>query len=226
MKKIGLVGGISWVSTIDYYKYINEGVNAKLGGLHAAECIVNSINYGDIQKVGWINAYHIILNACKSLEASNVDGIALCANTAHMFADKLQAEISIPFIHIGIETAKKITSNNLKKCALLGTKFTMELDFYREKLEKFGLEVIVPSNQETRDFIQQTIKEELGVGILNPDTKKRYIEIANQLIKEGAECLILGCTEIPMIISQNDFDVKVFDTTQIHSEAIVDFMTN
>jgi len=226
MKKIGLVGGISWVSTMDYYKFINEGVNSKLGGLNFAECILYSLNFGDIQSVSWVNSFELLLNACESLKKSGVDSIVLCANTAHLFADKLQETIKMPIIHIGIETAKAVTKQGLNKVGLLGTKFTMEMDFYRNILEKFGLEVMVPEKQETRDYIQLTIKEELGTGYINNETKKNYITIANELIERGAECIILGCTEIPMLISKDDFKIPVFDTTKIHSQAIVEYIVS
>jgi aspartate racemase len=221
MKKIGLIGGISWVSTMDYYKFINEGVNEKLGGLNFAECVIYSLNFGDIQAKNWDNSYELLLNACEALKRSGVESIVLCANTAHLFADRLQDEVKLPFIHIGEETAKAINRHGFKKVGLLGTKFTMEMDFYRKKLEEFGLEVIIPQKQETRDYIQNTVKEELGIGFINPETKKNYISIVNELVELGAECIILGCTEIPMLISQADFIIPVFDTTKIHSEAIV-----
>ena len=226
MKKIGLVGGISWVSTMDYYKFINEGVNSKLGGLNFAECVLYSLNFGDIQSVSWVNSFELLLNACESLKKSGVDSIVLCANTAHLFADKLQETIKIPIIHIGVETAKAVTKQGLNKVGLLGTKFTMEMDFYRNIFEKFGLEVMVPEKQETRDYIQLTVKEELGTGYINNETKKNYITIANELIERGAECIILGCTEIPMLISQDDFKIPVFDTTKIHSQAIVEYIVS
>jgi len=226
MKKIGLVGGISWVSTMDYYKFINEGVNSKLGGLNFAECVLYSLNFDDIQSVSWVNSFELLLNACESLKKSGVDSIVLCANTAHLFADKLQETIKIPIIHIGVETAKAVTKHGLNKVGLLGTKFTMEMDFYRNKLEKFGLEVMVPEKQETRDYIQLTVKEELGTGYINNETKKNYITIANELIERGSECIILGCTEIPMLISQDDFKIPVFDTTKIHSQAIVEYIVS
>jgi len=226
MKKIGLVGGISWVSTMDYYRFINEGVNLKLGGLNFAECILYSLNFGDIQSVSWVNSFELLLNACESLKKSGVDSIVLCANTAHLFADKLQEAIKLPIIHIGVETAKAVTKHGLNKVGLLGTKFTMEMDFYRNILEKFGLEVMVPEKQETRDYIQLTVKEELGTGYINNETKKNYITIANELIERGAECIILGCTEIPMLISQDDFKIPVFDTTKIHSQAIVEYIVS
>lgn len=226
MKKVGLVGGISWVSTMDYYKFINEGVNAKLGGLNFANCIIYSLNFGDIQSKSWENSFELLLDACECLKKSGVDSIVLCANTAHLFADKIQEEINLPIIHIGAETAKAIIKKGFKKAGLLGTKFTMEMDFYRNKLEEYGLEVIVPAKQETRDYIQHTAKEELGIGCINPETKKKYISIVKDLVEDGAECIILGCTEIPMLINQDDFDIPIFDTTKIHSQAIVEFIVS
>jgi aspartate racemase len=224
MKKIGLVGGISWVSTLDYYKFINEGVNSKLGGLNFAECLIYSLNFGDVQEKSWNNSFELLLKACENLKKGGADSLVLCANTAHLFADRLQEEIGLPIIHIGEETAKAVTQQGFKRVGLLGTKFTMEMDFYRKKLEAYGLEVLVPAKQETRDYIQHTVKEELGIGFINPATKSNYIEIVNELVDRGAECIILGCTEIPMLISQDDFTLPVFDTTKIHSRAIVEYI--
>lgn len=224
MKKIGLVGGISWVSTMDYYKFINEGVNSKLGGLNFAECIIYSLNFGDIQAKTWSHSFELLLNACESLKRSGVDSIVLCANTAHLFADKLQEAIKLPIIDIAIETAKAVNKQGFKKAGLLGTKFTMEMDFYKNKLEEYGLEVLVPGKQETRDYIQYTIKDELGIGFINPETRTNYISIVKELVDCGAECIILGCTEIPMLISQDDFTIPIFDTTKIHSQAIVEYV--
>jgi aspartate racemase len=224
MKKIGLVGGISWVSTMDYYKFINEGVNSRLGGLNFAQCIIYSLNFGEVQAKGWNNAFDLLLNACETLKRSGADTIVLCANTAHIYADRLLEMIKIPIIDIGIETAKEINKQGFKKVGLLGTKFTMEQDFYKKKLEEHGLEVLIPEKQETRDYIQYTVKEELGIGFIDPGTRANYISIVKELVEKGAECIILGCTEIPMLISQDDFTIPVFDTTKIHSRAIVDYM--
>jgi len=226
MKKIGLVGGISWVSTMDYYKFINEGVNAKLGGLNFAECIIYSLNFGDIQAKSWNNSFELLLNACESLKKTGVDSIVLCANTAHLFAEKLQETIKLPIINIIVETAKAVNKQGFKKVGLLGTKFTMEMDFYRNKLEEYGLEVLIPEKQETRDYIQHTVKEELGIGFINPETKNNYISIVKELVDRGAECIILGCTEIPLLISENDFTIPIFDTTKIHSQAIVEYIVS
>lgn len=226
MKKVGLVGGLSWVSTMDYYKFINEGVNDRLGRLNFAECIIYSLNFGDIQSKSWDNSYELLLGACESLKNSGVESIVLCANTAHLFADKLQDTIQLPIIHIGEETAKAVNKKGFKKVGLLATKFTMEMNFYRDKLEQYGLEVLIPEKQETRDYIQQTLKEELGIGLINPETKSNYISIIKELVDCGAECIILGCTEIPMLISEEDFNIPMFDTTKIHSQAIVDYIVS
>ena len=224
MKKIGLVGGISWTSTLDYYKFINEGVNKKLGGLNFAECIIYSLNFGDVYKQSWDNAYNLLLNACESLKKSGADGIALCANTAHLYADRLEAATKLPIINIVTETAKTINKTAFKKIGLLGTKFTMEMDFYKNKFDAFGLEILIPQQEETRDYIQFTLREELGIGFINPKTKQKYKDIVSKLVDNGAECIVLGCTEIPLLINQNDFEIPVFDTTKIHAEAIINFM--
>lgn len=224
MKKIGLVGGISWTSTIDYYKLINDGVNKRLGGLQYAECVIYSLNFGSVQEKTWENCYDLLLEACNSLKKTGVDAIALCANTAHLYANQLQEAIQLPIIHIGVATAQAVKRKGLKRVALLGTKYTMELDFYRDKLEEYGLEVMIPATQELRDYVQQTVKEELGRGIINDETRKTYIDIVNTMADSGAEGIILGCTEIPLLINQDDFVLPVFDTTKIHSEVIVDFL--
>lgn len=224
MRKIGLVGGISWVSTIDYYRFINEGVNERLGGLNFAECLIYSLNFGDVQDKTWEGSFDLLINACESLKRSGAEAIVLCANTAHLFADQLQKKIALPIIHIGTETAKVINATEIKNIGLLGTVFTMEKDFYIKKLEDHGLHVLVPSKKETRDYIQFSLKEELGRGMILEETRAKYIQIISELIKEGAEGIILGCTEIPMLISQEDFEIPVFDTTKIHCQAIVDYM--
>ncbi len=224
MKKIGLVGGISWTSTLDYYRYINEGVNKKLGGLNSAECIVYSLNFGDIQKVSWENSFELLLNACKCLKNSNVDAIVLCANTAHLYADQIQREIDVPIINIIEETAKAIVRKGIKTVALLGTIFTMEKAFFRKKLEENGLTVLIPNTQEKRDLIQHILKEELGKGVIVDKSKEAFIAIGNALIERGAEGIIFGCTEIPLLLDDDDFKIPVFDTTKIHSNAIIEYI--
>ncbi len=223
MKKIGLVGGVSWVSTVDYYRFINEGINEKLGGLNFAECIIYSLNFADIHEHGWNNSYGLLSAACRSLKNSGAEAIVLCANTAHLFADQLEEEVQLPIIHIAKATATAINKKGLKKVGLMGTKVTMEMDFYKEKLNAQQIEVIVPESEATRDYIQHTLKEELGRGIIKAETKSRYLSIMHELIANGAEGIILGCTEIPMMISQTDISVPVFDTTKIHADAAVAF---
>lgn len=226
MKKIGLVGGISWVSTIDYYRFINEAVNEKLGGLNFAECIIYSLNFGDVQAVQWNNSFDLLLGACESLERSGADAIVLCANTAHFAAEALQEKIELPIIHIVTATGKAVREQGLKKIGLLGTKFTMEMDFFRRGLHQKGIETIIPASQQTRDFIQHTLKEELGRGIHNKATSLAYLNIIDELIQNGAEGIVLGCTELPIIIKQEYVPVPVFDTTKIHAMAAVDFALN
>jgi len=223
MKKVGLVGGLSWVSTMDYYKYINEGINLKLGGLNFAECMIYSLNFGDIQHRTWEKAYEPLLNACESLKRAGVDAIALCANTPHLYADELRRAVQLPMINIVVETAKVLKQQGFKKAGLLGTKYIMEMEFYRKELEEYGIEVLIPGRQETQDYIQHTLKEELGKGVISAETKVTYITIIRELIECGAECVILGCTEIPMLITPDDIAIPLFDTTLIHSQAIVEY---
>lgn len=223
MKKIGLVGGISWTSTLDYYKLFNQGINKKLGGLHSAECVIESLNFHDVQDKGWTNSFDLTFDACKNLISSNVDAIVLCANTAHLFADQIQSKIDVPIIHIASATAREIKTKGLRKVGLLGTKFTMEMDFYRDKLIEFGIETTIPKKKKDIETIQDIVKNELGKGIINESSRNRFIDYANELCDNGAEGIVLGCTEIPMLIGQKDFDFPVFDTTKIHVDRIVDF---
>jgi aspartate racemase len=227
MKIIGLIGGISWVSTADYYKLINEGINKKMGGLNFSECLIYSFNYAEIKKNNdandWDSTFEMLLKGCEFLKSGGAEAIFLCANTMHFIADQLGEAIDLPIIHIATVTAVEIQKQEIKKVGLLGTKFTMELDFFKDKLAMKGIEVIIPQSQEERDFIHNTIFEDLGRGIVTSETKKRYLEIANQLIKEGAEGIILGCTEIPLVIKPEDLSVTVFDTALIHSNAAIDF---
>ncbi|MGE8342114.1 MAG: aspartate/glutamate racemase family protein [Flavobacterium sp.] len=227
MRKIGLIGGISWVSTSDYYTLINKGINEKLGGLNFSECLIYSFNYADIKKNNdandWDSTFNMLLKAAEVLKSGGAEAIVLCANTMHLIADNLQQAIGLPLIHIAEETAVEIQKKDLKKVGLLGTKFTMELDFFKDKLAEKGIEAIIPIREADKDFIHYTIFEELGRGIATEETKKRYLEIANELIKNGAEGIILGCTEIPLVIKEGDLSVPIFDTTLIHTQAAINF---
>jgi len=226
MKILGLVGGTSWVSTVDYYRLINEGINKELGGLEFAECMIYSMNYGQLKRNldadDWDAILSMLSNAAIKLENSGAKAILLCGNTTHLVADRLQAILGIPLIHIATATAEAIAKKELKKVALLGTRFTMERDFYRDKLMERNIEVIIPDDED-RVFIHHTIFEELGRGQFKPETKQRYIDIISKLAEQGAEGIILGCTEIPMLLNSGDVDIPLFDTTAIHSKAAVEF---
>jgi aspartate racemase len=226
MKKLGLIGGISWVSTADYYRFINEGINKQLGGVNFAECIIYSFNYNDIKRNNdnndWETTFNMLSKACQSLKNSGAEAIVLCANTMHLIADRIQESVDLPLIHIAAETAKEIQKSNLKKVGLLGTKFTMELDFFKDKLAALNIEAIIPEADD-RDFIHDTIFNELGKGLLLESTKERYLSIIEKLINNGAEGIILGCTEIPLLVKQEEVNVPVFDTALIHSNAAVAF---
>lgn len=228
MQKIGLIGGISWVSTVDYYRFINEGINQQLGGLNFAECLIYSLNFDDFQRNNtqgnWAATAQLLTEAGNSLKAAGAKALVLCANTAHAVADQVGQAVGLPIIHIVTATAEAIHGQGLKKVGLLGTKFTMEMDFYTRQLAEQGIEAMVPALQADRDYIQQTLKEELGRGIIKPETKAAYLSIIQQLIAQGAEGIILGCTEIPLLLGQADVAVPVFDTTQIHAAAAVRFM--
>ncbi len=227
MKTIGLVGGISWISTQDYYRYINEGVNEKLGDVNFARLIIHSMNYGEIKKNNdandWDANFKLLCEASENMKAGGAKAIVLCANTMHLLADRLEEKIKLPVIHIATATANEIKKQSLKKIALLGTRFTMERNFFTDKLTAQNIQTVIPDDAD-RDFIHWSIFEELGRGIVNPETKSRYISIIRKLVTQGAEGAILGCTEIPMLLQQKDLDIPVFDTTRIHSEAAVKFM--
>jgi aspartate racemase len=213
MKTIGLVGGTGWISTVEYYRIINEETNRRLGGLEFARCALYSVNFGDIQRFN------------EKLETAGVDCILLCANTMHMHADRVEKEISVPLIHIAKTTGAEISKKNIKKVGLLGTRPTMELDFYTKKLAEAGITALVPDKDE-RIFIQRTIDTELLRGVFLPESRKRFVEIMQKLRSQGAEGVVLGCTEIPLLIKEEDVDFPLFNTTVIHSMAAVDFALN
>ena len=223
MKTLGLVGGISWTSTLDYYRRLNEGVNRRLGGLEFARCLVYSINFGELQRGGWPNAHELLRDACRHLVAGGAEGIALGATTAHLFADALEAELEVPLVDLCVETAKAVRARGVSKVALLGTKFTMEMEFFRDTLARHGVGALVPDTQAVRDYIQQTVRDELGAGIVRAETKAAYLGIVEGLVQRGARGVILGCTELPMMLGAADFAMPVFDTVEIHADAMVRF---
>ena len=226
MKLLGLIGGTSWPSTIDYYRLINLGINEKLGGLNFSRCIIYSFNYEDIRANhatnSWDKTLQMVSEAGIHLKNGGAEAIVLCANTLHLIAEESEEKIGLPVIHIATATAIEIVKTGINKVALLGTKFTMEKDFFTNKLQQQNIQTIIPE-KEDREFIHDTIFEELGRGEIIETTRQRYLHIIQQLIAQGAKGIILGCTEIPMLIKPEDVSVPVFDTTKIHAAAAVAF---
>ena len=225
MKSIGLIGGLTYVSTIEYYRYINELANEKLGGSETVEIIIHSVNFGQIKVLteagDWKNISVIICKSAQTIEAGGAGCLLIGANTMHKIADEVQDAIKIPVIHIAEAVAKVILKNGLKKVGLLGTRYTMQLGFYTDHLAKHGIETIIP-DQEDIDFINHTIYNEFSKNIFLPETKTRYLKVISKLKDRGAEGIILGCTEIPLLLKQSDCDILLFDTAKIHSSAGVD----
>jgi aspartate racemase len=226
MKILGLIGGISWVSTLDYYKLINLGINKQLGDLNFAECMIYSFNYQDIKNNNdsgnWDKTLQMLSKAATGMKNGGAEAIVLCANTMHKIADRLEQNVQLPVIHIAKVTADAIVEKGVKKIGLLGTKFTMEEPFFRDKLTERGIDIVIPDDPD-RAHIHYTIFEELGRNIVKPESKQFYIDVINRLIEQGAEGVILGCTEIPLLISAEDVDIPLFDTTKIHADAAVRF---
>ena len=226
MKTLGLIGGTTWVSTIDYYRSINKLINKRLGGLNSAKILLYSVNFAEFNPPTDPNEWGEITGKfsgiAQNLEKAGADCIAFCANTPHMITDDIQRIISIPIINIAEETAKQVSKHSLKKVGLLGTRITMEQPFYKEKLLKYQITSIIPEFEE-RKFIHSSIIDEMAKDIFKEETRQRYLKIINKLISDGAEGIVLGCTEIPIIIKQEDSTVPLFDTTLIHTSAIVDF---
>jgi len=228
MKTIGIIGGLTWLSTSEYYRLINQQINEKLGGVEAGKIILYSVNFAEIKVLtennDWEGITVIIKDIAIKLEAAGADCILIGANTMHKIADEVQSAIHIPLIHIAEETAKVIDEKGLGKVALLGTKYTMQLDFYTKKLAAKGIITIIPDEEDIA-YINNAIYTEMGKGLFLAETKGRFIQIINKLQQSGAEAVILGCTEIPILIKQDDVAVPVLDTTAIHVSAAVNFVT-
>ena len=226
MKTIGIIGGLTWHSTVDYYRTLNELVSERLGGVNAAKILMYSVNFAEIKaltfKQDWQAIAHEMSTIAKRLQQAGADCLMLGANTMHYIANDVAAAIDIPLIHIAEATAKAINKKGLQKVALLGTVYTMEMGFYQEKLAAHGITTIIP-NDEDRAYINNAIYEEMGFGKFLPETKERFLEIINSMILQGAEGIILGCTEIPILLKENNCTVPLFDTGYIHSVAAVDF---
>ena len=225
MKTIGLIGGMSWESTQGYYRIINEGVKRELGGLHSAQIALYSVDFEPIEQLqhqgDWDGTAEILCRAAQSVAAAGADFLLICTNTMHRVAPQVEAAINIPLLHIADATAEQLLAAGVRTVGLLGTAFTMEQAFYKGRLaEHYGLEVIVP-NAEDRALVHRVIYQELCLGQVEAASKAEYLRIIDALVEQGAEAVILGCTEIGMLVGQSDTAVKLFDTTAIHAEAAV-----
>lgn len=220
MKTIGLIGGMSWESTVTYYKIINETVKERLGGFHSGKILLYSVDFAEIEecqaKGEWEKSAEILSEAAENLEKAGADFIVICTNTMHKVAGKIQENIKIPVIHIADATAHKLKQDGILKTALLGTKYTMTQDFYKEKLREKGIEVLIPEEKDI-EIVNHVIYEELCLGKILDSSRKEYIRIIDGLKEKGAQGVILGCTEIGLLISQKDSPLPVYDTTEIHA---------
>ncbi|MEZ7113013.1 aspartate/glutamate racemase family protein [Clostridioides difficile] len=220
MKTIGLIGGMSWESTITYYQVINTVIKERLGGLHSSKCILYSVDFQEIEECqssgNWEKSAKILADAAIKLQEAGADFIVICTNTMHKVSDKIQESIHISLLHIADVTATVLREKEIKKVALLGTKYTMEQDFYKNVIINNGIEVLIP-NEEDRIIVNDTIFNELCLGIISESSKKAFLSIIDKLGKQGAEAVILGCTEIGLLIKQNDTSIPLFDTTVIHA---------
>ncbi len=225
MKTIGLIGGMSWESTQEYYRFLNEGVKEELGGFNSAKILLYSFYFQEIEELQhrgeWDTLTHEMVEAARKLQQGGADLIAICTNTMHRMAPEMERVLDIPLLHIADAAGREIERRGLKRVALLGTNFTMTEDFYRGRLlEKFGIEVVVPEEAE-REVVHNIIYDELCRGIIREESRRAYVEIVEGLKAKGAKGVILGCTEIPLLIGDGDVSIPVFDTTKIHSAALV-----
>ncbi len=222
MKTIGLIGGMSWESTVTYYQIINQTIKRTLGGLHSAKCLLYSVDFFEIEecqsKGDWAKSAEILSDAAQRLEKAGADFIVICTNTMHKVANTIQSAVFIPILHIAEVTARQLKANDISKVALLGTKYTMEQDFYRSKLTQNGITVVVPDEND-RELINSVIYNELCLGVIQEASRQKFLSIMNGLADQGAQGAILGCTEIGLLVGQKDTDVPLFDTTLIHAES-------
>ncbi|WP_407439383.1 aspartate/glutamate racemase [Lelliottia sp.] len=228
MKTIGLIGGMSWESTIPYYRLINEGIKQRLGGLHSASLLLHSVDFHEIEACQasgeWDKAGDMLAQAALGLERAGAQGIMLCTNTMHKVASHIETRCSLPFLHIADATGRAIAATGMKRVALLGTRYTMEQDFYRGRLEtQFGIESIVPDDVD-RARINQIIFQELCLGTFSDASRHYYLNVIDKLAKQGAEGVIFGCTEIGLLVPGEESPIPVFDTTAIHAADAVEFM--
>ncbi len=227
MKTIGLLGGMSWESTVGYYQVINQGVKQALGGLHSGRIVMYSVDFDPIEKLqhqgDWEGTAAILAEAALRVEAAGADFLVICTNTMHKVASRIEEVLRIPLLHIADATAEALIRDGVAKAGLLGTAFTMEQDFYKGRLtEKYGLNVLTPDDRDRR-IVHEVIYQELCLGNIRPESKTEYLRIIGSLADQGAEAVILGCTEIGMLVKQADTEVKLYDTTVIHAQAAVEF---
>ncbi|MBE7095202.1 MULTISPECIES: aspartate/glutamate racemase family protein [Bacillus cereus group] len=226
MKTIGLIGGMSWESTTEYYRIINEEIKKRLGGLHSAKCMIHSVDFEEIERFqsngDWNGAGEVLGNAAYSLQRGGADFIIICTNTMHKVVEKIKENIHIPVLHIADATAKEIKRKDIQKVGLLGTKYTMEQDFYKLRIEENHIKVMVPS-EKARDKINEVIYTELCLGKVTSQSREYYKRVIEELVQEGAQGIILGCTEIGLLIKQEDVSIPIFDTTHIHAVEAVNF---
>jgi aspartate racemase len=227
MKTIGMIGGMSWESSLEYYRIMNQAVKEKLGGFHSAPCILYSVDFDDVEKLqhqgDWASLNRLMIEAAQRVKKAGADFLIICTNTMHKMADEVQKAIQIPLLHIVDVTAKAVRANGQSRVGLLGTKFTMEQDFYKGRLhEMHGIDVLIPEDKE-RQVIHDILYNELCLGEIKELSKGKFQSIIQNLVKRGAQGVILGCTEIPLILSQEDAEIPLYDTTALHARAAVDF---
>lgn len=227
MKTIGLLGGMSWESTASYYKALNEGVKSRLGGLNSAKVVLFSVNFDEIEKLQhqgkWDETAVLLSDAAESVEKAGADFLMICTNTMHNVVPEIESRISIPILHIADATANVLQADGVEKVGLLGTRFTMEQDFYKGRLaDKFGMDVVVPSSED-QDTVHTIIYDELCKGVIKESSKQQYLAIIDKLYAEGAQAVILGCTEIALLVNQQDTEVPLYDTTEIHAKQGVEY---
>ncbi len=227
MRTIGLIGGVSWESTLEYYRIINQEINKRFGGYHSAKCLIYSVDFAEIeelQRLGkWEVIRDIITDAALNLKKGGADFVLICTNTLHKIADDIEKSAGIPLIHIVDAAGREIVKRDIRKVGLLGTRFTMEEGFYKDfLLDKFGIHVIIPGESD-REIVHNIIFEELCFGVVKESSREHYVRIINQMADEGSEGIILGCTEIPLLVNQADVRVPLFNTTELHAIYGVDF---
>ncbi|PJN36240.1 aspartate/glutamate racemase [Streptomyces sp. CB02959] len=224
MQTIGLIGGMSWESTAEYYRLLNELTRERLGGLHSAKCVLYSVDFAEIERLQvqgrWDEAGAVLAEAAGALEAAGAELLLICTNTMHKVADQVSSAVGVPLLHLADTTAEAVRGKGLRRVGLLGTAFTMEQDFYRGRLVDHGLDVVVP-NAAGRETVHRVIYEELCVGVVKEESRAAYIAVIDELIAAGAEGIVLGCTEIELLVRPQDSPVPVFPTTRLHAEAAV-----